>query len=138
MTVTVVSREEVAIRTEEDIVRARRVARTLAQQGGFDAFAAAALTTAASELARNTWQHGGGGRVALEALRDGTRAGVRMTFSDEGPGIPNVERVLRGGYSTACSLGLGVSGTRRLVDEFSLETKVGLGTTIVATKWTRR
>ena len=99
---------------------------------------AAALTTAASEIARNTWQHGGGGRAALEALRDGARAGVRMTFTDSGPGIPDVERVLRGGFSTAASLGLGVSGTRRLVDEFALESKVGEGTTIVVTKWTRR
>ena len=94
--------------------------------------------TAASEMARNTWQHGGGGLAAIEEVRDGRRAGVRMTFADRGPGIPDLERVLRGGYSTASSLGLGVSGTRRLVDEFAIDTTPGEGTTIVVTKWTRR
>ncbi|MBL8715851.1 MAG: anti-sigma regulatory factor [Myxococcales bacterium] len=138
MTVAVVAREELPIRSEEDIVRVRRLARALAQRGGFDAFASAALMTAASEMARNTWQHGGGGLAAIEEVRDGRRAGVRMTFADRGPGIPDLERVLRGGYSTASSLGLGVSGTRRLVDEFAIDTRPGEGTTIVVTKWTRR
>ncbi|MBI2388243.1 MAG: anti-sigma regulatory factor [Deltaproteobacteria bacterium] len=128
---------EVPIAREDDIVLVRRKARALAQERGFDAFAAAALTTAASELARNVWVHAGGGKAIIEELTDGYRTGIRMTFVDEGPGITDVERVLQGGFSTARSLGLGVSGTRRLVEEFDLQTAPGRGTRVVIVKWTR-
>lgn len=128
---------ELPIRYESDIAEVRRRARARAQGRGFDSFALAALTTAASELARNVWVHGGGGTALLEDLADGHRAGVRMTFQDSGPGIANVDRVLAGGFSTVRSLGLGLSGTRRLVDEFELDTAAGRGTRVVITKWTR-
>lgn len=128
---------EVPIAREDDIVLVRRKARALAQERGFDAFAAAALTTAASELARNVWVHAGGGKALIEELTDGYRTGIRMTFVDEGPGIVDIERVLQGGFSTARSLGLGVSGTRRLVEEFDLQTTPGRGTKVVIVKWTR-
>lgn len=128
---------ELPIAREDDIVLVRRKARALAQERGFDAFAAAALTTAASELARNAWVHAGGGRAIIEELTDGHRTGIRLTFIDEGPGIADVDRVMQGGFSTARSLGLGVSGTRRLVEEFDLTTQPGKGTKVVICKWTR-
>ncbi len=137
MTARVIDAVEMPIRYESDIAEVRRRARALALSRGFDSFAVAALTTAASELARNVWVHGGGGLARLEDLADGHRAGVRMTFTDDGPGIANLDRVLAGGFSTVRSLGLGVSGTRRLVDEFTIDTAPGRGTKVVITKWTR-
>jgi len=133
----VVQRWELPIRTEDDVILVRRKARTLAQERGFDAFATAALTTAASELARNTLVHGGGGEALIEHLAEGTRSGVRVTFIDRGPGIADIGRVLAGGYSTARSLGLGLSGTRRLVEEFELDSTPGAGTKVMICKWTR-
>jgi serine/threonine-protein kinase RsbT len=137
MAVEVLGTTTMVIRHESDIVEVRRKARAVAQARGFDAFAATALTTATSELARNTWVHGGGGEALIEEVTDGVRFGVRVTFRDEGPGIPDVDRVLLGGFSTARSLGLGVSGTKRLVDDFHLETTPGRGTKVVIIKWTR-
>lgn len=137
MGASVVGSVELPIRRESDIAEVRRKTRALAQQRGFDTFALAALTTAASELARNAWLHGGGGSALLEDLSDGHRAGVRLTFRDAGPGIADLDRALAGGFSTVRSLGLGLSGTRRLVDEFSLDTAPGRGTVVVIAKWTR-
>lgn len=133
----ILSRTELAILREEDIFVVRRKARDLAKERGFDSFAVAALTTACSELARNVFVHGGGGGAVIEELDGDGRAGIRVTFEDKGPGIPDLERVLVGGYSTARSLGLGLSGTRRLVDEFSLDSTVGRGTLVVIVKWAR-
>lgn len=113
----------------------RRTVKALAQERKFDTFASAAITTATSELTRNVWTHAGSGVAVIEELKDGHRVGIRIEFRDQGPGIPDVARVLRGGYSTARSMGLGLSGSRRLVDEFSIESIVGSGTTIVITKW---
>jgi serine/threonine-protein kinase RsbT len=135
--VQVLSSDRMAISSEEDIVLVRRRARALAQERGFDAFAIAAISTAASELARNTWTHGKGGHATLEVLLDGGRAGLRMQFDDAGPGISDLDRALAGGYSTARSLGLGLSGSRRLVDEFQIESRPGEGTTVRVTKWAR-
>ena len=137
MPTQVLTRAEVHIEREHDIIEVRRKARVLGQQRGFDTFALAALTTAASELARNVWTHARSGIAVLEEVTDGVRTGVRLVFTDQGPGIANVDRVLAGGYSTARSLGLGVSGTRRLVDEFDLQSVPGEGTTVTITKWTR-
>lgn len=131
------SRTEMKIQREEDIILVRRKARALAQQRGFDSFAMAALTTACSELGRNVFVHAGEGEAVIEELTDGVRFGVRVEFKDQGPGIADIDRVLAGGYSTARSLGLGVSGTRRLVDDFDLASKPGEGTRVVITKWTR-
>jgi serine/threonine-protein kinase RsbT len=110
--------------------------RAVAQERGFDTFAAAALTTAASELTRNVWVHARRGSATIEQLINESRFGVRVVFRDQGPGIPDVPRVLAGGFSTARSMGLGLSGSKRLVDEFTIETEVGRGTVVTVTKWT--
>jgi serine/threonine-protein kinase RsbT len=134
----VLSHHQLRIDREDDIVTVRRKVRTLAQERGFDSFASAAVTTAASELARNVWAHARSGEVVIEELmNDASRIGLRMTFRDHGPGISDVARVLAGGYSTVRSLGLGVSGSKRLVDEFLLDSVVGRGTTVTVTKWAR-
>jgi len=133
----VLSRAEMPIACEDDVVIVRRKVRSLAQARGFDTFALAALTTATSELTRNVWVHAGRGRVLIEELTDGQRFGVRLEFRDEGPGIEDVDRALAGGFSTAKTMGLGLSGSRRLVDDFSLESKPGSGTVVRLIKWTR-
>jgi serine/threonine-protein kinase RsbT len=123
------------IETEDDVILVRRAVRALADANGFDVFAAAALTTATSELTRNVWVHAHKGVAVVEELDGGDRVGVRIVFRDQGPGIADVERVMAGGYSTARSMGLGLSGSRRLVDEFDLKTAVGSGTTVEIVKW---
>jgi serine/threonine-protein kinase RsbT len=125
------------IDTEDDVVLVRRKVRALAIEGGFDAFATAAVTTAASELARNVFAHARSGVAILEAVRENGRVGLLLEFRDQGPGIADLERALAGGYSTARSLGLGLSGSRRLVDEFRVETEVGRGTIVRVAKWAR-
>jgi serine/threonine-protein kinase RsbT len=134
--VQVVARHELPITTEDDVVIVRRKVRAIAQARGFDTFAVAAITTATSELTRNVWVHARRGTATIEELFDDERFGVRVVFADDGPGIPDLPRVLAGGYSTARSMGLGLSGSRRLVDEFDIQTKVGAGTTVTVTKWT--
>jgi serine/threonine-protein kinase RsbT len=138
MAVRTVKRTEAAIESEDDVVLARRKAREYAIEAGFDAFATAAVTTAASELARNVWVHARGGSVTIEQIVDNGRSGMRMDFRDEGPGIADLDRALAGGHSTAKSLGLGLSGSRRLVDEFQIDTSPGRGTQIRVAKWRRR
>ena len=134
---TVVSHRELPIVREDHIAEVRRQVKAAAQARGFDAFATAAITTAASELARNVWTHAGGGEMICEEVNDGVRGGVRLEFRDRGPGIADVERALRGGHSTARSLGLGLSGSRRLVDEFHIESAPGQGTLVRVVKWAR-
>lgn len=131
----VLSREVMRIAREDDVVNVRRKVRAIAHARGFDSFASAAVTTATSELTRNAWVHGGGGEAIVEEVSDGGRIGIRVEFRDTGPGIADVGRVLAGGYSTARSMGLGVSGSRRLVDEFSIESSPGKGTVVVFVKW---
>jgi serine/threonine-protein kinase RsbT len=125
------------IACEDDVVLVRRAARDLAHARGFDAFATAAVTTAASELARNVWTHARGGSAVIEEVMEGERSGVRMCFSDQGPGIADLARALAGGNSTVKSLGLGLAGSRRLVDKFEIETAVGKGTVVTVVKWAR-
>lgn len=134
---TVLSHQEMRIDSEDDIILTRRRVRELAEARRFDTFATSAITTAASELARNVLVHAGRGLASLEEVQDGSRIGIRLTFADQGPGIPDVDRVLAGGYSTARSMGLGLSGSRRLVDSFDLVSEVGKGTTIRVVKWKR-
>jgi serine/threonine-protein kinase RsbT len=136
VSVSVLEHVQMKIGSEDDIILVRRKVREVAQACGFDVFAVSAVTTAASELARNVWVHAGPGVAIIERLADDLRFGVRVEFNDEGPGIADVERVLAGGYSTAKSMGLGLSGSRRLVDEFSIESAVGRGTKVTFTKWT--
>jgi serine/threonine-protein kinase RsbT len=126
---------EIRIDKEADIVEVRQRVRELAKNCGFDQFAVAALTTAASELSRNVWVHAKKGIAKIAVLRSGSRIGVELEFVDHGPGIADLDRALAGGFSTANSLGLGLSGTRRLVDEFNIGTEVGRGTKVVVRKW---
>jgi serine/threonine-protein kinase RsbT len=137
MAVEVVSRDELPIATENDVVTVRRKVRALAHERSLDSFATAGITTAASELARNVLVHGRGGVAVIEAVADGSRTGIRLELRDRGPGIADLERALAGGFSTARSLGLGLSGSRRLVDEFAIDTAVGRGTVVTVIKWKR-
>ena len=135
MAVTGTIRREMPIETEDDVILVRKAVRALAEAHGFDSFATAALTTAASELTRNVWVYAKRGRAVIEEIANGGRTGIRVTFLDEGPGIADVPRVLAGGYSTARSMGLGLSGSRRLVDAFDLKSTPGRGTTVEIIKW---
>jgi serine/threonine-protein kinase RsbT len=123
------------IETEDDVILVRRAVRAMAEAQRFDTFAVAALTTATSELTRNVWVHAGKGRAVLEDVENGERSGIRVTFADEGPGIADIDRVMTGGYSTARTMGMGLSGSKRLVDEFLLVSTVGQGTTVEILKW---
>jgi serine/threonine-protein kinase RsbT len=127
--------EVLPIRSDADIVLVRQAARRWATDAGFSLVDQTKMVTAASELARNTLSYGGGGSVRVEALENGGRRGVRMTFEDQGPGIPDIELALRDGYTSGSGLGLGLSGSRRLVNEFSIDSRVGEGTRVVITRW---
>jgi serine/threonine-protein kinase RsbT len=126
---------EIRIDKEADIVEVRQRARDLAKAYGFDQFAVAALTTAASELSRNVWVHAKKGLARITILHNRNRVCVELEFTDHGPGIADLDRALAGGFSTAKSLGLGLSGTKRLVDEFTIDTELGRGTKVVIRKW---
>jgi serine/threonine-protein kinase RsbT len=126
---------EIRIEKEADIVAVRQQVRELAKVHRFDQFAVAALTTAASELSRNVWVHAQKGIARIAVLRNGNRVGLALEFVDQGPGIADLSRALAGGFSTAKSLGLGLSGTRRLVDEFDIDTVPGRGTKVSIRKW---
>ena len=125
------------IAVDEDVVRVRQLVRAVAVAANLSLVDQTKLVTAASELARNTLMYGGGGRAEVATVTNGRRTGVRVTFTDDGPGIADLELALTDGYTTGTGLGLGLSGARRLVDEFEIETKVGEGTRVVATKWSR-
>jgi serine/threonine-protein kinase RsbT len=128
-------REVRPVHSEEDIVRVRQTVREWAVALGFGLVDQTKVVTAASELARNTLVYGGGGDVTLEALSDGLRRGLRLTFEDHGPGIPDVELALKDGYTTGTGLGLGLSGARRLSNEFEIDSRVGEGTRVTITRW---
>lgn len=123
------------ITSNEDVVRARRLARSLAVGCELSLVDQTKLVTAASELARNTLIYGGGGSMAGRLVRARGRVGVALRFEDRGPGIADVELAMSEGWSSGSGLGLGLSGTRRLVDEFELETEPGTGTTVRVVKW---
>jgi len=127
--------EERPIRSSEDVVLVRQIVRSKAIAHGFGLVDQTKLVTAASELARNTLNYGGGGVMRLELLNDGSRRGVRLTFSDEGPGIPDVERAMRDGYTTGGGLGLGLGGAKRLSNEFTIASEPGKGTRVSITRW---
>lgn len=135
--IVVHAQHEMRIDREDDIIAVRRRVRDIAEARRFDSFATAAITTATSELARNVLVHAGKGVAIIEDIHNGIHPGIRVTFEDSGPGIPDVPRVMAGGFSTARSMGLGVSGSKRLVDEFSLDSKPGTGTKVVIVKWKR-
>jgi serine/threonine-protein kinase RsbT len=131
----VVKTETIPLQSSEDIVRVRQATRAWAVEVGFSLVDQTKIVTAASELARNTVDYGGGGEVRLESLTEGARRGLRLTFVDQGPGILNVELALTDGYTTGNGLGLGLSGARRLSNEFSLESAPGQGTRVAITRW---
>ena len=123
------------LETSEHVVVARQSVRQLAIQLGFSLVDQTKVITAASELARNTIQHGGGGSAVVETVNDGSRRGLRLTFEDQGPGIPDVALAMKDGYTTAGGLGLGLSGAKRLSNEFSIASMPGEGTRVVITRW---
>jgi serine/threonine-protein kinase RsbT len=127
--------EDLPVRMEEDVVRVRRVVRQWAVEMGFSLVEQTKIVTASSELARNTVIYGGGGQVRLEALNDGNRRGLRLTFEDRGPGIFDAAQALKDGYTTGTGLGLGLGGARRLMDEFAISSVVGEGTRVTVAKW---
>jgi serine/threonine-protein kinase RsbT len=131
----VMKHEIVALNKEDDIVLARQEVRRLAVELGFRLIDQTKIVTASSELARNTVTHGNGGTMLIESLHEGVRRGLRLTFEDHGPGIPNIELALKDGYSSADGMGLGLSGSKRLMNEFEIASTVGEGTRVVVTRW---
>lgn len=127
--------ETLEVRTSADVVRLRQMVRSWASELGFSLVDQTKLVTGASELGRNTLEHGRGGQVRIEMLNDGSRRGLRMTFEDEGPGIPDITLALSDGYSTGSGLGLGLGGTRRLMSEFRIHSEVGKGTQVQVVRW---
>ena len=123
------------LRTEHDIVLARQHVRRLAQEAGFGLVDQTKMVTAASELARNAVTYGGGGTVKWELLTEGARTGLRLHFVDAGPGIADLKQALTDGWTSGTGLGLGLSGARRLVNEFEIDTAVGRGTRVTITRW---
>lgn len=130
----VVSSETVPVVSETDVVTVRRLVRESASKLGFSLVDQTKFVTAASELARNTLLHGGGGSMELATL-NGPRAGLRLVFEDKGPGIADIQLALRDGFTTGSGLGLGLGGAKRLVNEFEVISKVGEGTRITVTRW---
>jgi serine/threonine-protein kinase RsbT len=127
--------DEAPLRSEHEIVQARQLVRRLTQELGFSLVDQTKMVTAASELARNALVYGGGGSMCWKVLDDGRRRGLKLTFSDEGPGIPNVEMAMTDGWSSGKGLGMGLSGARRLVNQFELDTTPGAGTRVSITRW---
>jgi serine/threonine-protein kinase RsbT len=127
--------EVLPLETAEHVVVARQSVRQHAIRLGFSLVDQTKIITAASELARNAIQHGGGGRALLEVITDGGRRGLRLTFEDRGPGIPDIGLAMRDGYSSKGGLGLGLSGAKRLSNEFAITSARGEGTRVVITRW---
>ena len=132
---TVTKSETLPVETDQDIVMVRQTVRKLSQQLSFSLVDQTKMVTAASELARNTVVHGGGGEMRLQALNDGPRRGVKVVFVDSGPGIPDIELAMKDGYTTRGGLGLGLSGSKRLVNEFGIDSTPGKGTTVSIVRW---
>ena len=130
--------EQIPVRSAPDIVNVRQVVRSWCMQVGMGLVDLTKIVTAASEIARNTLDYGKGGVLTLEELRDGLRHGVRLTFQDEGPGIANISQAMTDGFTSGSGMGLGLGGTKRLVDEFDLQSTVGAGTRVTIAKWKSR
>ncbi|MDP9861337.1 MULTISPECIES: anti-sigma regulatory factor [Streptosporangium] len=129
--------DELPIKSNSDVVLVRQHVRTAAVNVGLSLVDQTKVVTAASELARNALVYAGGGQVRIEIVHNGIRRGLRLAFSDDGPGIPDIEQALTDGWTTGGGLGLGLSGSRRLVDEFDLRSAPGEGTLVTVTKWAR-
>ena len=124
-----------SLNASEDVVRMRAAVRQAAIAQGLSLVDQTKIVTAASELARNALDYGGGGAVDIELVQNGTRPGVRLTFVDRGPGIPDIEQALKDGFTTGGGLGLGLGGAKRLSNEFSIVSQRGAGTRIVIVRW---
>lgn len=127
--------ESFPLQTAEHVVTVRQAVRQRAVELGFSLVNQTKIITAASELARNTIQHGGGGRALVEVISDGSRQGLRLTFEDQGVGIADIALAMRDGYSTGGGLGLGLSGAKRLSNEFGITSAPAEGTRVVITRW---
>ena len=123
------------IRTPNDVVLARQLVRRGAQEVGLSLVDQTKIVTAASELARNTLIYGLGGEMTMQVIDDGARRGLRLTFVDQGPGIPDIDLALRDGWTSGNGLGMGLSGARRLVNDFEIESRVGEGTRVSIARW---
>ena len=127
--------EVLPIRSGDDVVRVRQAVRIRAVEIGLGLVDQTKIITAASELARNTLDYGGGGEVRIDVLQEGSRKGVRLSFEDQGPGIPDIARALTDHYTTGGGLGLGLGGAKRLSNEFHIESTPGVGTRVVIARW---
>ncbi len=124
------------LRAEEDIVSARAAVKRVVALLGMSPVNQTKVVTAASELARNTVEHGRGGNMVMEVIEEGIKQGIRLTFEDRGPGIPNIDQAMRDGFTSAGGMGLGLGGSMRLMDEFTIDSTHGQGTQVVVIKWT--
>ena len=131
----VLSSELLPLRTSDDVVIVRQAARKLAVALGFGIVDQTKVVTASSELARNTVDYGGGGTALIESLRNDRKAGLRIVFEDQGPGIPDIDLALRDGYTTTNGMGLGLGGAKRLSHEFEISSTPGIGTRIAIVRW---
>jgi serine/threonine-protein kinase RsbT len=129
--------QQISITADRDVVLARQAVRVVAQECRLSLVDQTKLVTAASELARNTLIYGGGGTMSVDLVQSGLRRGVRVVFADQGPGIADLELALTDGWTSGTGMGLGLSGSRRLVDDFTLDSEPGRGTTVTITKWAR-
>jgi serine/threonine-protein kinase RsbT len=133
--VTPVNPEKLPLKNSGDILLVRQTVRARAVELGFTLVDQTKIITAASELARNTVDYGGGGVVSIESVMDGSRKGIRLSFEDQGPGIPDINLAMKDGWTSGNGLGLGLSGAKRLMNDFSITSKVGEGTKVVITRW---
>lgn len=127
--------EVVPLKTPADVVIARQKVRQWATELRFTLVDQTKLVTAASELARNALDHGKGGQMSIEVLNGGPRTGLKLVFADQGPGIPDIQQALKDGFTTGSGMGLGLGGSKRLVNEFEIQSEVGKGTTISVIRW---
>jgi serine/threonine-protein kinase RsbT len=128
--------ETMPLRTSDDVVRVRQAVRARAVAAGFSLVDQTKIVTAASEIGRNTLDYGGGGTLRIEMLRNGRRRGVRLTFTDQGPGIADLTQAMKDGYTTGSGLGLGLGGAKRLCNDFDVQSTPGQGTVVTIARWT--
>lgn len=131
----VLKRDVLPLKSSNDVVLARQKVRQWATELRFSLVDQTKLVTAASELGRNALDHGKGGAMTMESLANGAKTGLRLVFEDHGPGIPNIEQALKDGFTTGSGMGLGLGGSKRLVNEFSIESEVGKGTKVTVIRW---
>ena len=131
----VITSESLQIRTSDDIVAVRQAARKKSVEMGFNLVDQTKVVTASSELARNTLDYGGGGLCHVEVVENGVRRGLRITFEDQGPGIPDIEQALTDGFTSGNGMGLGLGGAKRLSHEFEVFSKPGEGTRVSILRW---